>query len=212
MSHPKSNRTTFRKGRQKTGGRRRGQPNKTTRVLQEALLIATEEVGNQKNGRGLVGYLKWAAVEHAASVLQLLGRLMPQQLETKQTSHTEIVYRSAAEIRQELIRRGVPLETIATEVHAHVRPEFPRSCIPGHVLLVPAKLAGGSVVRHYQYQHRIVARAATHHAAWLPHTVVVISQAAAAASVSIAERLHDHIINAQASCRCLAMMPIAVTC
>ena len=114
MSNSKSNRTTFRKGRRKTGGRQRGIPNKTTGLLRDALVLAAEAVGNEKNGGGLVGYFKWAATEHTASYLQLFGRAMPQRFEMEQTSHTEIFYRSVAEIRQELIERGVPVEVITS--------------------------------------------------------------------------------------------------
>ena len=41
-----------------------------------------------------------------------LTRVIPRQLETKQVSHTKITYRSVAEIRRELIKRGVPVDTI----------------------------------------------------------------------------------------------------
>ena len=112
MSKTKANATSFRPGRAKTGGRRAGVSNKKTRFLQEAILIAVETAGNEKGKDGLIGYLKRAAINQTASYLTLLGHIMPQQVETKQTSHTEIVYHSVAEIRQELIQRGVPLDTI----------------------------------------------------------------------------------------------------
>ena len=112
---PKANATTFRRGRKKTGGRKAGVPNKKTRLLKEALLIAAEAAGNKKGRDGAASYFEWAAIKQPASFMALLGRLIPQQLET---SHTEIEYRSVDEIRQELTRRGVQLDTIAPELHA----------------------------------------------------------------------------------------------
>ena len=74
MSKPKSNATTFKPGRKKTGGRKGGTPNKKTQVLNEAILIAGEAAGNEKGTDGLVSYLKWAATKQAASYISLLGR------------------------------------------------------------------------------------------------------------------------------------------
>ena len=78
--------------------------------------MAGEAVGNKKGRDGMVSYLEWAATEEAASYMALLGRLLPQQLEAKQTSNTEITYRTVAEIREELIRRGTPLDIILSEL------------------------------------------------------------------------------------------------
>ena len=79
-------------------------------------MIAGEAVGNKKGRDGLVSYLEWAATEQAASFIALLGRLLPQQLQTKQTSNAEITYPTVAEIREELIRRGPPLDIILLEL------------------------------------------------------------------------------------------------
>ncbi len=47
---------------QRFGGRQKGQPNKTTRVLKEAILLAAEQVGEDGRGKdGLLGYLKRVA-------------------------------------------------------------------------------------------------------------------------------------------------------
>ncbi len=80
--------------------------------------MAADAAGNKKGRGGLVSYLTWAATKQATSFIPLLGRLLPHEVEAKQTSTTEITYRTVDEIREELIRRGVPLDTIAVELHA----------------------------------------------------------------------------------------------
>lgn len=108
----KSDATRFRKGRKKTGGRKPGTRNQTTRLLKEASLIAAEAIGNEKGGDGLVGFMKWAGKKYTPNFLSFLARLIPQQLETKQTSHAEVVYSTVEELRRELIKRGVPVDLI----------------------------------------------------------------------------------------------------
>ena len=44
--------------------------------------------------------------------MPVLARLLPLQVESQQTLKTEVKYRSVAELRQELIKRGVPVDTI----------------------------------------------------------------------------------------------------
>jgi hypothetical protein len=109
---PKVNATTFRKGRKKTGGRRAGTPNRNTQVLREAVLLAAAAAGSEKGRNGLFLYLKKVAKKQPAIFMPVLGRLLPLQVESQQTSKTEVTYRSFAEIRRELIKRGVPVDTI----------------------------------------------------------------------------------------------------
>jgi hypothetical protein len=69
------------KGTPKTGGRRKGTPNKITALLKEAVIKAAEIVGEDGNGKnGLVGYLCAAAKENIPAFLTLLGKAMPLQL------------------------------------------------------------------------------------------------------------------------------------
>ena len=106
---PKSNATSFRKGRKKTGGRMAGVPNRTTNLLRDAVILAAEAVGSDGAGKdGLVGYLMRVAIINPLPFCSLLGRVMPLQKSAPEVDHTKIVYRSADEIRQELLDRGVP--------------------------------------------------------------------------------------------------------
>ncbi len=65
----------------KTGGRRKGTPNRTTQTLKDAILLAADEVGSDGNGAdGLKGYLKRVAVEDVKAFAGLLGRVLPLQV------------------------------------------------------------------------------------------------------------------------------------
>lgn len=87
MTKLKSNAMTFKRGRQKTGGRKLGVPHKSTKVLRDAILLAAEAIDDEKGGDGLVLFIKWAAKKHTPNFLAFFARLISQQFETKQTSH-----------------------------------------------------------------------------------------------------------------------------
>jgi len=59
-------------------GRRKGVPNKTTALLKDAILTAAEQAGGKE---GLVGYLKKQAKEEPVSFLNLLGKVLPMQIQ-----------------------------------------------------------------------------------------------------------------------------------
>jgi hypothetical protein len=112
MANPKANAMTFKRGRRKSGGRQIGTPNRSTRLLREAVLLAAAAAGSEKGRNGLFLYLKKVAKKQPSVFMPILARLLPLQVESQQTSKTEVTYRSVAEIRQELIKRGVPVDTI----------------------------------------------------------------------------------------------------
>ena len=58
-------------------GRPKGQPNKTTALLKDAILQAAEKAGGKE---GLVGYLKVQAEKNSAPFLALLGKVLPMQI------------------------------------------------------------------------------------------------------------------------------------
>lgn len=63
---------------QPKGGSRKGVPNKTTRTLKEAILLAAEQVGDDGAGAdGLVGYLRRVAREDVKAFSGLLGKVLP---------------------------------------------------------------------------------------------------------------------------------------
>lgn len=71
----------FKKGRVKTGGRKPGVQNKTTRVLRDAILDAAAVVGENGKGRnGLLGYLVRLARKHPQSYVHLIAKVLPMQV------------------------------------------------------------------------------------------------------------------------------------
>ena len=63
-------------GNPKTGGRKRGLPNKTTALLKDAVLQAAEAAGDKE---GMVGYLPTQAKQNPTAFISLLGRVLPLQ-------------------------------------------------------------------------------------------------------------------------------------
>lgn len=67
----------------KTGGRKKGTPNKTTAALKEAILAAAEEVGEDGEGEGgLTGYLRRVARDDVKAFSGLLGKVLPMTVES----------------------------------------------------------------------------------------------------------------------------------
>ncbi len=100
---------------------RKGVPNKTTRILKDALLLAAEQVGDisgiaredlseegiEHGKDGLVGYLRWAAKCEPKAFLHILGKLIPVQM--KVDSVTQTVYQSVEELQHDVAARGLNL-------------------------------------------------------------------------------------------------------
>ena len=61
----------------KTGGRKKGTPNKTTALLKDAILVAAENAGKDE---GLVGYLTTQAILNPGPFMALLGKVLPMQI------------------------------------------------------------------------------------------------------------------------------------
>jgi hypothetical protein len=65
------------KGLPKTGGRKKGTPNKNTALLKDAILEAATLAGDKE---GLVGYLKTQAKDNPGPFMALLGKVLPLQI------------------------------------------------------------------------------------------------------------------------------------
>lgn len=62
-------------------GRPKGSPNKTTRLLKDAIIKAAECTGSDQEGKdGLVGYCRFLAVSEPKAFATLLGRVLPMQV------------------------------------------------------------------------------------------------------------------------------------
>lgn len=68
--------------RQKTGGRKKGTPNRTTALLKDAILSAATLTGRDGEGaEGLTGYLRMLSQSQPKAFASLLGRVLPLQVE-----------------------------------------------------------------------------------------------------------------------------------
>ncbi|WP_144753995.1 hypothetical protein [Bartonella saheliensis] len=61
-------------------GRIKGVPNKTTRLLKEAVLKAAEQAGSKYGKEGLISYLEQQAIKCPTAYLALLGKILPLQV------------------------------------------------------------------------------------------------------------------------------------
>lgn len=97
----------FKKGVRPGKGRARGQRNRTTTMLKDAILQAATLVGQDGKGKdGLVGYLKMLAVKEKSVYARLLEKVLPLQLNvTDNTVRTYTVEEAAERLRE----RGLPV-------------------------------------------------------------------------------------------------------
>jgi hypothetical protein len=90
-------------------GRPKGAVNKTTRAVKEAAILAAE-CSKHSDGT-LFGYLRYMSDNYPVTFTRsILSRLIPYVL------HADVQLQSVADIRAQLIARGVPLPTSLFEV------------------------------------------------------------------------------------------------
>ena len=83
----------------KSGGRKKGTPNKTTALLKDAILEAAQNAGDKE---GMVGYLEKQAKDNPPAFLTLLGKVLPMQVQGDPENPLDVVVR----IRRTIVRPG----------------------------------------------------------------------------------------------------------
>mgnify|MGYP001140226800 CR=1 FL=1 len=82
--------------RSKTG-RKKGTPNKTTALLKDAILLAAEKTGQDGKGKGgLIGYCRFLAANEPKAFAQLMGKVLPTQIEGTGTNG-EVIFKTVYE-------------------------------------------------------------------------------------------------------------------
>ena len=76
----------------KTGGRKKGTPNKITALLKDEILQAADSA----HPEGRVGYLTQQALDNPTAFLTLLGKVLPMQMEGT-GPEGEIIFRTVYE-------------------------------------------------------------------------------------------------------------------
>lgn len=80
--------------RSKTG-RAKGTPNKTTRLLKDAILKAAEQAGGEG---GIVAYLRVQANQNPGPFMALLGKVLPMQVTGEDGNPVHVISRIVREI------------------------------------------------------------------------------------------------------------------
>jgi hypothetical protein len=108
---------------ERPGGREKGQPNKVTRLLKDAILMAGEASGVDGKGKdGLIGYLVWLSRREPAVYGRLLEKLLPYQLTGKDGGPVQLEYKTKAEVIQRMRDRGLPIPPSLTDVPEYKAP------------------------------------------------------------------------------------------
>jgi hypothetical protein len=100
---------------QKRRGRPKGAKNKVTMHMREMVMLASEKVGENGRGRdGTVGFLCRLARREPKAFAQLLGKLIPLQIEQDPNPPEQVHrhYHSVADIRAALKQRGLNVDEI----------------------------------------------------------------------------------------------------
>lgn len=104
----------------KTGGRKKGSINKTSRLLKEALIMAAEVVGADGRGKdGLVGYLSQVARREPGVFMRSIEKLLPMQITGKDGSPMQVQHSTKDQIVERFKERGLPLPPSLLEMPAH---------------------------------------------------------------------------------------------
>jgi len=109
MMKLRTNTTSFKKGRKKTGGRKAGARNHLTRELTDAVLEAMDQVGYDGHGLGSrTGYLRRLAERHPGAFAPLVCRLLPMKL----AAGVDVTIQNRDEILKQLRLRNIPVRNI----------------------------------------------------------------------------------------------------
>lgn len=112
----------FEKGkpRPEGAGRVKGTKNRMTTLLKEALIMAAECEGDNKEGRdGLVGYLRIVARREPAVFCRMLEKLLPMQVTGADGSPVQLLHTTPEQVRERFKERGLPLPQSLMEVPFH---------------------------------------------------------------------------------------------
>lgn len=110
----------FVKGRQKEGGREKGTKNKVTVQMKEAILMAAELEGSDRNGKGgLVGFMRKLSRRNVVVYGRLLEKLLPYQLTGKDGTPMQVVHSTREQLLERMKERGLPLPPSLMDMPTH---------------------------------------------------------------------------------------------
>lgn len=104
---------SFQKGRAKTGGRKKGTPNRIAASAMQAIWAGLAAAGFDDKGKDSVeGFVKKLAIKDPARASILLLALVPRQLKLESRTHHVEEQRTVADLRSELVVKGVPRDFV----------------------------------------------------------------------------------------------------
>lgn len=110
----------FKKGHEKLGGREKGQKNKVTVQMKEAILMAAELEGSDRHGKdGLVGFMRKLSRRNVVVYGRLLEKLLPYQLTGKDGSPMQVVHSTREQLLERMKERGLPLPPSLMDMPVH---------------------------------------------------------------------------------------------
>jgi hypothetical protein len=112
----------FKKGapRPEGAGRKPGQKNKVTMLLKEAIMLAAEYEGSDRQGKGgLVGFLRVLSRREPAVFGRLMEKLLPYQLTGKDGSPVQVVHSTREQLLERMKERGMPLPPSLMDMPTH---------------------------------------------------------------------------------------------
>jgi hypothetical protein len=99
----------YQKGHQKSGGRRKGTPNRLTTEIKETILAAFAELGADGNGKeGLKGYIKKIGRDDLKAGAMLLRAILPMQISASLNTSVNVEYKTLEEAMEEARALGLP--------------------------------------------------------------------------------------------------------
>jgi hypothetical protein len=110
----------FKPGHEKKGGREKGVKNKTTVLLKEAIIMAAECEGLDRNGKeGLVGFLRALSRREPAVFGRLMEKLLPYQLTGKDGSPMQVVHNTKEQLVERMKERNLPIPPSLLDMPTH---------------------------------------------------------------------------------------------
>jgi hypothetical protein len=112
--------TSYTKGKKAGPGRPKGATGRVNRSLREALLVASETVGDKvwesgaTKNRGVAGYLEFLAMADPKAFAGLLGRVIPLQIQAEVTMDAGLADR-LQRARERAIAEGPVIEATIME-------------------------------------------------------------------------------------------------
>jgi hypothetical protein len=99
----------YHKGHKKTGGRKKGTPNRLPGEIREAIIAAFTELGADGRGKeGFKGFIKKIGLEDLKTSGMLVRAVLPMQVNATINTSVNVKYKTLEEANEEARKLGLP--------------------------------------------------------------------------------------------------------